>query len=170
MDYLMKVYPGGQAQSMADPLGEISLYGYRVEASALAKLKPGSMQANQGLEGFYAHSDDPHEKPFLIREDPLINFNFRDLPGTGTPLYVHWRGSIIAPTTGDYSILAVTDGWGQARLLLGGAESVGFGFNPQVKLRLSAGAHRLDLYFPSRRPRLWRSCTFCGKSARRGQL
>jgi hypothetical protein len=147
LDYLMKEYPGGQAQSMANPLGEISLYGYRVEASALAGLKPGATQVKRGLEGFYAHSDDSREKPFLVRWDPLINFNFRDLPGTGTPLFIHWRGSIFAPKAGDYSFLAVTAAMGEARLVIDGTASGDFTPNPIVEIHLAAGAHSLHLYF-----------------------
>jgi len=145
--YLEKEYPGGQAQSLADPLGEVSLLGYRIGAPALDRLAPASLGLKRGLWGVYAHSEDPNEKPFLTRWDPLVNFSFRDLPDVGTPLFIHWRGSLEAPGAGDYSLGVLTEGLGKAKLLVDGMGPAAFDSNPQVRARLSPGAHRLDLYF-----------------------
>ncbi|MGH7740241.1 MAG: glycosyltransferase family 39 protein [bacterium] len=148
LDYLTRQYPGGQVESLSNPLGEVSIYGYRISAQALAKLKPGQPRLTRGLQGFYAHSNSIDAKPFLICWAPLINFNFRDLPGTGTPLFIDWKGQLIAPVSGNYSLVAATGGWGEARVVIDGNRGVTkFQPDPWFKIQLSKGPHQLEVDF-----------------------
>jgi hypothetical protein len=146
-DFLSRQYPGSRMQTLTDPLGETSLYEVWVPAAALARLKPGEPKVSRGLLGVYAHAESAPEKPFLIRRDPLVNFNFRDLPGTGTPLFIHWHGKLNIPTSGNYEFLVITNGIGKARLLIDGKGPKDFAVNPPGSVTLVKGADPIDLYF-----------------------
>jgi hypothetical protein len=146
-DFLSHEYPGSRVETLADPLGETALYEISVPAAALARLKRGEPRVSRGLLGVYAHAEGSSEKPFLIRRDPLINFNFRDLPETGTPLFIHWRAQLRAPRSGTYEFLVITNGIGKARLLIDGKGTGDFAVNPPGSATLVQGAHPLDLYF-----------------------
>ena len=146
-DFLSREYPGSRVETLANPLGETTLYEVWVPAASLARLRPGEPRVSGGLLGLYAHTNDLSEKPFLIRRDPLINFNFRDLPGTGTPLFIHWRGQFNAPKSGFYEFLVITNGLGQARLSIDGQGPKDFAVNPPGRAELAGGRHSIDLYF-----------------------
>ncbi|HET9869069.1 MAG TPA: hypothetical protein VFR02_01045, partial [bacterium] len=146
LEYLKACYPGGEVGSRENPLGETALIGYRVGPQALAKLGKARPGSGRGLLGSYAHLDASGEKPFLMRLDPVLNFGFRDLPGTGSALFIHWRGTFHAARAGDYEWVAVTAGYGRARLQVDG-KSVDFTEDPRLSVELAPGPHRLDLWY-----------------------
>lgn len=66
-----------------------------------------------GLTAQYFQTKDQNTKPEIIRIDPAINFNWennrpdRQIPEDG--FSVHWRGSLVAPVSGDYLFDAEVD-------------------------------------------------------------
>ena len=145
LGFLAQCYPEGRAAAFQDPLGQSSLYSFRVSAEVLGTLKPGFPRLQRGLYGTYGVTGE--DRPFLKRWDPLVNFTFRDLPNSSAPLKIHWAGRFQAPQTGDYSFQVVTWEGQQARILVDGAGNPAFNFSPAFPVTLKAGWHRLDLDF-----------------------
>lgn len=146
LHYLESLYPGGWFETVQDPLGNIPLYIYRVSASALEKF-PAGPTLERGFWGVYRHNRDGKEKPFLERWDPILNFNFRDLPMTGTPLFIHWRGQFKADQEGLYQIWGAIFATSQGLIQVDQKGEEGFGNNPLWRGNLKAGWHRLDFFY-----------------------
>jgi hypothetical protein len=143
LQYLENLYPGGSTEVFRDPLGQIQLYTYRVPALALKKFKNG-LAPERGLQGVYRHTQDEKETPFLKRCDPLLNFSFRDLPMTGTPLFIHWTGKFKTDKTGVYHFGAMLFGSARGRIVIGRKENTDFTERPYWEGELRAGWHRLE--------------------------
>jgi len=144
LHFLETLYPGGTVETFRDPLGDVTLYTYQVSALNLEKMTEGPL-LKKGLEGFYRHSSDEKETPFLKRWDPILNFNFRDLPMTGTPLSIHWTGKFKADKEGIYGFKVILFSTAQGRITVDQIYQQGFTVNPYWKKRLKPGWHRLDL-------------------------
>jgi alpha-D-xyloside xylohydrolase len=71
-----------------------------------------ALNGKPGLTGEYYEGMD-FGKKFATRKDSIIDFNWgEDVPMNGMPqdsFTVRWRGKIVAPETGEYSINTITD-------------------------------------------------------------
>src|ERR1700677_1542706 len=145
LQFLESLYPGGKPEIFLDPLGNVALYTYLVSAPDLEKLRGPAPE--RGLEGFYRHTSDGKEKPFLVCGDPLLNFNFRDLPGTGTPLYIHWTGQFKAAQDGLYRVGALISFTASGHIEVDQKNPQAFTNNPYWEGELKKGWHRLDFEY-----------------------
>ena len=131
-------------ETFRNPLGNITLSTYTVPASVLEKLTPNPV-VEKGLEGFYRHSPDGKETPFLKRWDPLLDFSFRDLPMTGTPLFIHWTGQFKAPQAGHYHLRVMMVAAASGRIRVDQKEKTGYTNNPYWEGSLEHfGWHQFD--------------------------
>ncbi len=148
IEFLTALYPGGSVSQDRDALGNTPLYIYQVPAQALAKLPKGFPRMEKGLLGLYRHGQDEKEIPFLKRWDPILDFGYRDIPMTGTPLFIHWTGKFKAKVAGHYrlwgAIFAATD---QGRIEVDQKQGQGLSANPYWEGYLKPGWHLLDFYF-----------------------
>jgi hypothetical protein len=147
LEFLEKLYPGGVSNAIQDPLGKVPLYVYRVPSTVLLKVPPGDPHIERGLWGTYRHSEAESETPFLNRWDPILNFNYRDLPGVGGPLYIHWTGRFEAAKGGSYRLWGAIFATSRGRILVDQKDENGFTSNPYWEGDLKAGWHRLDIYY-----------------------
>jgi hypothetical protein len=145
LGYLGRCYPGGRLDTFQGFFGENTLYAYRVPPDNLRVLGPGFPRLENGLYGVYKVSGEG--RPFLERWDPLINFTFRDLPFSSSPLLIHWTAKFKAEAGGAYSFLAPTWSGERARILLDGNDDSGWLVSPNLRVKLKPGWHRLDLDF-----------------------
>ncbi|HTA76450.1 MAG TPA: hypothetical protein VK791_04770, partial [bacterium] len=141
--YLETLYPGGQVATFRDPLGEISIYTYLVPSRVLEKLTNQTIP-KKGLVGVYRHSPDQKEQPFLKRRDPLLNFNFRDLTMTGTPLFIHWNGRFKADKKGVYQFGVILFGSAKGNLLIDRKKLGGYSERPFWQGELKKGWHQFQ--------------------------
>jgi len=105
LQLLRKIYPGGVLESYEYFKGWPLVYFYRVPS--------GSPRWNGplgGVQGTYRFSNDGSSPPVLTRNDPVLNFTFRNDfgPWDFKALSVRWTGSIVAPGPGAYSFLTLT--------------------------------------------------------------
>src|SRR5665213_408502 len=145
LQFLESLYPGGRPEIFLDPLGNASLYTYLVPAPVLEKSRGPALE--KGLEGFYRHTLDGKEKPFLVCWDPLLNFNFRDLPGTGTPLSVHWTGQFKAAQDGLYRMGALIPFTTSGQIEVDQKNPRSFTNSPYWEGELKKGWHRVDFEY-----------------------
>lgn len=145
LQFLESLYPGGRPEIFLDPLGHVSLYTYLVPAPVLAKSRGPVLE--RGLKGFYRHTPGGKEKPFLVCWDPLLNFNFRDLPGTGTPLSIHWTGQFKAAQDGLYRLAALIPFTAGGQIEVDQKNLQAFTNNPYWEGTLKKGWHRLDFEY-----------------------
>jgi hypothetical protein len=147
LEFLEKLYPGGKAFAIEDPLGKISLYVYQVPSQALARIHPEALHIQRGLWGVYQLSEAESETPFLKRRDPILNFNYRDLPGVGGPLYIHWAGKFQAARGGTYRFWGAIFATSRGKILVDQKDQNGFSGNPYWEGGLNPGWHQLDFYY-----------------------
>jgi 4-amino-4-deoxy-L-arabinose transferase-like glycosyltransferase len=148
IEFLTALYPGGSVSAERDALGNTPLYIYQVPAQALAKIPKGSPRMERGLLGLYRHGQDESEPPFLRRWDPILNFGYRDLPMTGTPLFIRWTGKFKAAVGGHYNLWgAIFSATDQGRIEVDQKRSQGLSANPAWEGDLKPGWHLLDFYF-----------------------
>ncbi len=142
LQWLQKIYPGGQVETYEYFRGWPLVYFYRVPAGS-----PREGKGWGGLRGTYWFSDDRSGRPVMTRTDPLLNFTFRDDFGLADfkTLSAQWTGYVLAPQKGPYTFLALTTdeaaAWVDGRKVLGGPGT------QQGTLNLSAGRHRILVDF-----------------------
>ncbi len=146
LQYLENLYPGGSATVFRDPLGNIQLYTYLVPSGDLERFKKGPL-SKKGLEGVYRHTSDAHEAPFLKRRDPLLNFSFRDLPMTGTPLFIHWSGQFKTDKKGLCRIAGMLFAPSTGRIAVDQKGRMEFTNQPYWEGELKPGSHHLEFYY-----------------------
>jgi hypothetical protein len=147
LEFLESLYPGGVPSAYPNPLGNVTLYTYRVSPAALREIPLGNPRVARGLWGAYRHSESEGETPFLSRWDPILNFNYRDLPGVGGPLFIHWTGKFLATKDGPYRLWGAIFATSRGRILVDQKDSQGFSDNPFWEGTLKPGWHRLDYYY-----------------------
>jgi hypothetical protein len=146
LEFLQSLYPGGVTKAFQNPLGNVTLYAYQVPAKVLIKFPAGTPLVVRGLWGDYRNSE-PESKPFINRWDPILNFNYRDLPGVGGPLFIHWTGKFLADRGGLYRLWGAIFATSRGRILVDRKDSLGFSDNPLWEGWLNPGWHQLDYYY-----------------------
>ena len=147
---LQSLYPGGKTEFFRDPQGRALVYFYRIPSG----IGTGGTERNEmglshhfGLEAVYRKSLDWKAPPDLIRQEPLINFTFRDdFPFRQfPPLSIHWDGFLETTTPGLYRFLALTTD--QVKLSVEGKKIFSGGSEIPGEIYLKRGGHRLEFFF-----------------------
>ena len=116
--FLKVLFPKGQETLLKNSDGHILLYRYDVSQEALEQFK----KWNRGLTGTYWDSLEEHQRPVLVRQDPVLNFTSKhDFPfQKAPPFLIRWKGRLNIHTPGTYQIrLLTTD---QAHLWIDGKD------------------------------------------------
>jgi len=100
-----------------------------------------------GLEASYYPVNEWKGTPSLVQLDPMINFvNGTDFPYTNWQMSVRWKGTLLAPATGEYSFIANTDE--KVSLILDGQKVIAWNKTPRSgKIYLTQGSHTFQLDF-----------------------
>jgi len=100
-----------------------------------------------GLEATYYPVNEWKGDPALVQIDPMVNFvNGTDFPYTNWQMSVRWEGTLLAPTSGEYTFTTQTEE--KTALYIDGREVIRWNRQPRNgKVYLSKGAHTLRLDF-----------------------
>ncbi len=132
--------PSGDARLK---LSLVSVKGTVIDlpASSWTSLRVG------GLEATYYPVNEWKGDPALVQIDPMVNFvNGTDFPYTNWQMSVRWEGTLLAPTSGEYTFTTQTEE--KTALYIDGREVIRWNRSPRNgKVYLSKGAHTLRLDF-----------------------
>ncbi len=109
-----------------------------------AIIPPDQVQRVQGLPATYASGTEGDAKPAFQRQDKGINFNWGAAPPLAPPFVVTWKGTLAAPTYGDY--LFKLEGPGGAQLSIDETPLLQGG--QQQRIRLAQGRHAIQVKAP----------------------
>ena len=150
LEILRDLYPEGRMETYTDLEGAPRVHFYRVPPAAIAADAQKArtfLSKPFGLKGEYFLSPAAKGPPSAVRQDPVLNFTFRnDFPVQGfPPLAAVWSGLLETPASGFYRFLGLT--YDSAEMSLDGKKIFSKGSTESADFFLSKGFHHIHVTF-----------------------
>jgi 4-amino-4-deoxy-L-arabinose transferase-like glycosyltransferase/sugar lactone lactonase YvrE len=132
----MSYYPNGNFKEYQGPNGNVILYQIY--------LKPADILAAQGLTASYYQNANWLDKPFLVRAETNLNFDWKDGDPATFPYGVEWQGILFAHEYGNYKFVLRSPGL--TEMFIDGIQIPFKGEGEQsVQIELAQGNHTFKL-------------------------